>query len=428
MEELLANRKELQETLRGIGSCDLVVGVPTFHHVKNVGPLVQALVVGLRKAFPEAKAVLVNSDGGSIDGTVQAVAEAAAGESMIQLSHRVHPGHKIRPPFHGLPGRENAYRMILTITKTLGAKACAMVDPDHRDLSPEWVDGLLRPVLHGDYDYVVPYYFRHKYDGTITSSIIYPLLRALYGKQIRQPIGGDCALKGELAGSLLERIEWESDLARYAVDLWMTLEAILKGRRMCQAYLGVKSHATRVAGVDLSTMLVQLVGSVFGLMEKHADAWKAVGGSEPVPRVGIQHEVVLEPVPVNVDRMLKAFALGVNEFIPLWDGVLSEEILLGLKDLQSSTSKLDFPDALWTRILYDFALGSHRQTMARDHLLKSLTPLYLGRVASFIQETQQTGPKEAEERIEALCKAFEQDKPYLTDRWDALEHHVEEPS
>ena len=47
-----------------------------------------------------------------------------------------------------------------------------------------------------------PSYFRHKYDGTITSSIVYPLMRALYGKRIRQPIGSDCGFSGRLVSVL----------------------------------------------------------------------------------------------------------------------------------------------------------------------------------------------------------------------------------
>jgi hypothetical protein len=61
----------------------------------------------------------------------------------------------------------------------LGAKVCAVVDSDLRSIRPEWFDLLLRPVLDREFDYIAPYYKRHKYDGTITNSIVYPLTRAL---------------------------------------------------------------------------------------------------------------------------------------------------------------------------------------------------------------------------------------------------------
>jgi hypothetical protein len=53
----------------------------------------------------------------------------------------------------------------------------------------------------------------------------------------------------------------------------------------------------------------------------------------------------------------------------------------------------------------------------RDHLLKSLTPLYLGRTASFVNETQQDGSDAVEQAIERLCRRFEHMKPYLQERW-----------
>jgi glucosylglycerate synthase len=38
-----------------------------------------------------------------------------------------------------------------------------------------------RAILLTHYDLVTPYYHRHKYDGTITNNIVYPLTRSHYG-------------------------------------------------------------------------------------------------------------------------------------------------------------------------------------------------------------------------------------------------------
>jgi len=47
-----------------------------------------------------------------------------------------------------------------------------------------------------------------------------------------------------------------------------------------------------------------------------------------------------------------------------------------------------FPDDLWARVVYDFALGHHWSVVYRDHLLRSLVPLYLGRTAAFVLATR----------------------------------------
>jgi hypothetical protein len=91
------------------------------------------------------------------------------------------------------------------------------MDTDLRSITPEWIELLIKPVLEEDYDYVSPYYMRHKYDGTITNTIVYPLTRALYGKRIRQPIGGDFGFSGRLASFYLDKDVWESDVARFGI-------------------------------------------------------------------------------------------------------------------------------------------------------------------------------------------------------------------
>jgi hypothetical protein len=76
-----------------------------------------------------------------------------------------------------------------------------------------------------------------------------------------------------------------------------------------------------------------------------------------------------------------------------------------------------FPDELWVKIVYEFAMAHHDQVLHRDHLLKSLTPLYLGRIASFVNETQREGADAVEQAIARLSHRFEETKPYLQERW-----------
>jgi hypothetical protein len=75
------------------------------------------------------------------------------------------------------------------------------------------------------------------------------------------------------------------------------------------------------------------------------------------------------------------------------------------------------PAELWARVLYDFAVGYRLRTIGHDHLLRALTPLYLGWAASFIASIKNARPREVEEQIEQLGSAFEAEKPYLISRW-----------
>ena len=94
---------------------------------------------------------------------------------------------------------------------------------------------------------------------------MYPLTRTLYGKDVRQPIGGDFGFSGRLASFYLTKDVWESDVARYGIDIWMTTTAIANNFLICQAFLGAKIHDAKDPGADLSAMLYQVVGATFDL-------------------------------------------------------------------------------------------------------------------------------------------------------------------
>ena len=84
-----------------------------------------------------------------------------------------------------------AYRMVFSISRGLGARACWVLSSHHgfrNHRSPAWLDGA---VMTHDLDVIVPLYARKKFDGLINSSIIYPLTRALYGKRIYSPMSPD---------------------------------------------------------------------------------------------------------------------------------------------------------------------------------------------------------------------------------------------
>jgi glycosyltransferase involved in cell wall biosynthesis len=404
----------------GIKEVDILVGIPSYNNSRTIGHVVRAVMAGLAKYFPKAKTVLVNSDGGSTDGTQEEVKKVGIEDfKMILTSHPVHPIHKIVTPYHGIPGKGSAFRTIFETAKLLNVKACAVVDSDLRSITPEWMELLLRPIYEEGFDYVAPLYGRHKFDGTITNSIVYPITRALYGKRIRQPIGGDFGFSGKLATFYLTKDVWETDVARFGIDIWMTTLAIAEGYKVCQSYLGSKIHDAKDPGGDLGPMFTQVVSSVFSLMGNYQHLWKEVRESQTVSTFGFHYEVGLEPVSVSVERMIRNFRLGVKDLMEIWRKALPSETALWLESIgRLSDESFSFPQDLWARIIYDFASAYHEGSVHREHLLKSMIPLYLGRVASFVMENQESTAGEVEAKIESLCRVFEEMKPYLIKRWE----------
>jgi len=414
-------REDLRSRLDEMGEVDIVVGIPSFNSARTIAHVVRAVAGGLAKYFPDRKSVIVNSDGGSTDGTHEAVMGADIDhDSLLLVSHRVPTIQKITTPYHGIPGKGSAFRTIFAVTERLNAKACVVVDSDLRSITPHWVELLAAPVLDRGFDYIAPFYLRHKYDGTITNSIIYPMTRTLFGRRIRQPIGGDFGLSGKVASRFLTKDVWETDVARYGIDIWMTLTAMAEGFRVGQSYLGAKLHDAKDPGADLTAMFRQVVSSLFGLMETYETVWQKVGSSEPVPMFGLPFDVGLEPIPVDVERMKRAFQQGLRDLDGIYRSFLSPSTVEGLVGAALETGDgFRVPDALWVRLVYEFAAAYHGRLLDRDHLLQSLIPLYLGRTGSFVLDVQIADAVKVEEQIESLAREFEAQKPYLLECWSA---------
>ncbi|MGE5346404.1 MAG: cell wall biosynthesis glycosyltransferase [Acidithiobacillales bacterium] len=417
-----ARLPELEEgvlkRLRDIGAVDILVGIPSFNNERTIGHVVRAAVSGIAKHFRDAKAVLVNSDGGSRDRTREIVERTEAGSLTEILVDAVpSPATRIVAPYIGLPGKGSALRTIFRIAVELEAKACCVVDSDLRSITPGWIELLLSPVLRHGYEFVSPLYSRHRYDGTITNTIVYPMTRALYGKRVRQPIGGDFGFSGSLAGRFLEYDRWEGPVARYGIDIFMTTTALAEGRRPCQAFLGAKLHDPKDPGADLQPMMVEVVSTLFELMDRYEKAWDGVTGSEDVPLFGFPYAVGLDPVPVKVERLSAIFRQAATDLQSVWRSFLSEDSIAAIHDAAETRPEPTLRDESWARILFEAVAGWKRRLLPAETLILSLVPLYLGKVATYVAETRDVTDEEAEQRLHALAAVFEREKDALRSLW-----------
>ena len=163
------------QEIQKLGTADIVLGIPSYDNADTIGHVVRMAQAGLERYFPSHKSTIINSDGGSQDGTRKQVLGSTAEEKpLLQVPYPVYPVNRLSTSYHGIPGKGSAFRMIFLLAQRLGARACAVVDADLRSITPEWIDLLVRPILEGRFDFVAPFYQRHKYDGTITNSIVYP--------------------------------------------------------------------------------------------------------------------------------------------------------------------------------------------------------------------------------------------------------------
>lgn len=410
---------QVKEKLDALGEVEIVVGVPSYNNVRTIRQVMEAAHTGVLDAFPGRKALIVNSDSGSKDGTLEVIRELGVNSNtFLTVEHPLYPVHHLTMPYHRVPGKASAYRTLFRITELTQARALAVADADLSSITPQWFGELLRPVLDQQYDYVAPFYRRDKYEGTLTSGLVYPLTRALYGRRVRQPIGGEFGISRRLGSRFLNGDVWNTELASYGFDVWMTTTAIAENFHVCQAHLGGRIHDSTEPTPDLSSVLAQVVGSVFGLMETYDKVWRNVLGSLPAPLLGNPFEPRPDPPPLDVGRHLASYRQAMRDLLPVYERIIS---LSQLRELNSAAERADaefaLSDEVWVAVIYDFALAYHRRVMDREHLVKSLTPLYLGWVASFARQIENESLLRAESRIDKLCQVFEQLKLYLINQW-----------
>lgn len=390
----------------------LVIGIPSFNNASTIGRVVAAAAQGAARYFPGFRTLVVNSDGGSTDGTPEAAMRAPVppGVEVVSVSYR------------GLPGKGSALRAVFQAAAEREARACLVLDSDLRSVTPEWVERLVAPVIGGGYGFVAPHYVRHKYDGTITNSLAYPITRALYGYRVRQPIGGDFAFTGELARLYLDRDVWDTDVARFGIDIFMTVTAINEGYRLCQAHLGAKVHDPKDPASSLGPMFAQVVGTIFSLMGTYQSRWLAVAGSEPVPLWGSPIVAVPRPVRVHGRALVDRLKTGAAEVGDLWQRVLALDTWRQVQDvLTRSYNSFAFPADTWARAVYDSAVAYNfpLRDLDRQQIVSALVPLYHGRTAALVLDTREMGPEEFEQYVEDQALVFEMLKPYLVERWSA---------
>ena len=407
MKYLTALRDEVRNRIELIENADLVVGIPCYNNQATIGHVVKQVSLGLHSYYPDKRSVIVVSDGGSVDDSRE---EA--------MAVQVFPFQEIIVTiYRGVPGKGSALRAVLELARFLKAEACVVVDSDLRSINAHWIRNLLCPILSDEYQFVAPHYKRFKLDGTITNNIVYNMTRALYGRKVRQPIGGDFAFSREVVSEIYDQDVWDTDVGRFGIDIWLTTMALVNGFRICQARLGAKIHDVKDPGASLGPMFRQVVATLFSLTEENKDYWWDIQGSEEVPIVGDEIETEPEPFPINIDGLVESFRNGYRQFGALWKNILSEESYQGVQQLAEKGDGFQMDDRIWSHILYDAASTYHCWPMNRFKLVELLTPLYYARVASFARIVEKMSDVEAEQEVEKQARCFEDEKEYLLERW-----------
>ncbi len=416
-EETLLTDDFLRQLIN-VGEVDILVGLRTHNNAKTIEPVIRAIQAGILKCFPRERAVIINADGGSQDRTSELIVGASIDDVWnVSKVYALRTLHSISTRYASSAEPGTALRTILAAADLLRAKACVVISPDSTTIEPDWLQRLVRPVYNDNIDLVSPVYRRQEFEGALMRNLLYPMTRAIYGYRIREPYASEFAISGRLATDFLTKETWNDERTRIGAEICLTIAAITGNYRVCQSFLGPKAQPDRSAS-DLVAAMRRTVGALFSSLDSNFPLWSTISGSQPVPTLGAQSEIMLEPVRVNRKRLREMFATGVAQLEPVFRSILSASTLSELQRIATlEGSEFNYPAELWAKTVFEFAGSYHKSVISRDHIVQALVPLYRGRTLTFLLENRDGSEEDMERNLESLCGDFERLKPYLLEVW-----------
>ena len=404
--------QRVEEKTAGSDAADLVVAV--------LGDMEPAVVAKIREALatlPESLKIAVLEN--EARGTPPATPSAAPESSSSPKASVFYVPWPVTKPESTPTGAISLYATIQSVfaaADKLQARGCCIIASKLETFTPQCICQFARPLLESQGDLVLPHYARRKFDGLLNNSILAPLTRTLYGKRVNNPMGPDFGI----SRGLIERMATKGGNAsgnRLHPLASLTPAALCQNLNTLEVHLGSRIYpATDWA--NMSSILADVLSPVFLEMERNAPCWQRTRFSTPLPAIGEPCAASQDGGTLETTRLVESFQLGNRELQEIWGLVLPPSTLFELRKLaRLPVDQFQMPDELWVRIVYDFALAHRLRTISRDHLLKSLTPLYLGWVASYAHDVQNANAFFVERRLEKLSSVYETGKPYLVSRW-----------
>jgi glucosylglycerate synthase len=323
--------------------------------------------------------------------------------------------HRVVAPYHGLPGKLTALRTVFAAGELTQAKAVVVLDPGGPATTPGRVAELIGPIARSEVEFLAPRYRRHPRDGVLITQLVRPLVRALYGVALDEPLGAEFACSGRFASHCLEQDIWNHEAARFAIDLWLRTEAMAERFSVGQIWRPAATTGTRTT---LRDAVHQVVVSVVESLRAYESFWLSASGIAELRTWGSDPMVVPEASTWDYRALAEQARHDIVEIKPLLEEVLGPGVVAQVLD-DSSGAAAEVDDELWVRIVYAFAAATRLGPTGVDHLADMFVPLYMWRASAFMARTALESPAVVQARLGSLCETFQRLKPVLVANWPA---------
>ncbi|MDR2945244.1 MAG: glycosyltransferase [Candidatus Adiutrix sp.] len=406
-----------EENPDGVTAADIVVVVPSYKEAPHIGLPVKKASLGLTKHYPQLRSVIINCDNCSDDGTEAAFFNAESEVPRIYVSS---------PP--GVRGKGanlvNAFRK----AAALSPRAVLMLDANLLSVKTTWIPRLADPILNGTAEYVSPIYVRHKYDGPISRGLATPLLRALFGRRVLQPIHVDHAFSGRLNEIYLNS-DWDLDDRGYKSDMFMLATAIMNNAPVCQSFLAYPRTTTlKKLDYDLSRSFSHVAGALFRLMLETDNFWTNLSRTRPTIMACGDDEPQMPPPQVELqpEALTETFLASGRAQQGRWAEFMPPDLCEFLESqltLAANGGMPVIPMYWWRAAVFEAALAFKRAGSApepearRDAVTAALAPLFVLRMLTVYTDSTQMTERQYNALLEDEALSFENGKKELTERW-----------
>ncbi|MCD6265067.1 MAG: glycosidase [Deltaproteobacteria bacterium] len=386
----------MQEPLkkaRAIKKADIVIGIPFYNESETIGDVFKTAREGLETFYPEKKGVII-CVGAQVGGKALDVINNISSKEIsynIEIISFLLKGK--------ISGRGWAIRAIMEISNLLQADL-AVFSADLtsfkeegriKGLSHEWVRLLLEPVKKDGFDFVFSRYNRHYFDSGITRLFVIPLISAIYGKRIAEPISGEFGISHRALFRYLQDPEvWLSETGYYGIDSFLATSAIINNFRMCEVNLGIKPHQASSGKIKL--IFRGIAKGIFERILEDSDFWREKSGVlSYVDSYGFKKEDAPPSIDLSYKELVNEYRMGVNRFVYLYGDILPANICNDLLQLADCPrEEFELSGRLWAKIVYQFLLSfSFGKELKREDIINGLLPIFLGRLGSFVRVLKQ---------------------------------------
>ncbi|MDR1608248.1 MAG: hypothetical protein LBT38_07570 [Deltaproteobacteria bacterium] len=397
-----------EENPLNVTQADLVVGFLSRDDATTIERVVVKVSEGLAQDYPDLKAALILSDCHSTDNVV---------ETFFNIPTTLPKLAIVAPPNQNTPTQ--GLLNLFYLAERLKAQIVVVQSADTLTVKRTWIKRLIHPIIMDTADFTNPLYARNAIDSPVTNLMVYPMIRALFGRRLRQPVLADWAFNAKFLKALLAYPDWPDSPSLMIPEFLIKVMAIIGGFRICQTIMTEGRHGLSNRVMDtphIIGMFKQLAQAIFESMARFKDEWSKITRSKPTSVIGTDLKQELFPTryKIHLEELHQDILDLLKEATPQWQEVLGPASNLLEYLLVTPLGDLEISSQNWG--LFLFMCGDIYERLdspGQEKLMTAMTPVFLARFLTFQKHTIGLSPIQVESKVEKAAENLEKLKKEL---------------